>query len=142
MVALPEMDAHSPELVMKPMLTEESSLRSSVLPDSVLVWKRRSKPFPSCYLSASHSLPAAVLWLTLAARAIALDASKSLSATCVVKRQNLVLSMNLRRSSTFSLRPALSWFFAVYGSAFFEPVSALLKPEDMVFFWIRVTVGG
>jgi hypothetical protein len=60
MEAFPEMDAHSPELLMKPMLTDESSLRSSVLPDSVLVWKRRSKPFPSCFLSISHSLPAAV----------------------------------------------------------------------------------
>jgi hypothetical protein len=57
MVAFPEMDAHSPELLMKPMLTDESSLRSSVLPDSVLVWKRRSKPFPSCFLSIGHSLP-------------------------------------------------------------------------------------
>lgn len=53
MEALPEMDAHSPELLMKPMLTEESSLRSSVLPDSVLVWKRRSNPFASYYFVSS-----------------------------------------------------------------------------------------
>jgi hypothetical protein len=52
MEALPEMDAHSPELLMKPMLTEESSFRSSVLPDSVLVWKRMSSPFAS-YLFVS-----------------------------------------------------------------------------------------
>lgn len=40
---------------MKPMLTDESSLRSSVLPDSVLVWKRRSKPLPS-YVIVSKTL--------------------------------------------------------------------------------------
>lgn len=55
MEALPEMDAHSPEFVTKPMLTDESSLRSSVLPDSVFVWKSRSKPFASCELSANYS---------------------------------------------------------------------------------------
>jgi hypothetical protein len=52
MEAWPEMEAHSPEPLMKPTLTDLCSLRSSVLPDSVLVWKRRSKPCPSYYTSA------------------------------------------------------------------------------------------
>jgi hypothetical protein len=106
------MDAHWPELVMKPRLTEACSLRSSVLPDSVLVWKRRSKPFPSYSMSTDNTPSRYSPSLTLAASAIALDANRSLSATCVVNRQNLVLSMNVRRSSTFSLRAGSSLFFA------------------------------
>jgi hypothetical protein len=60
--AWPEMEAHSPELLMKPMLTDESSLRSSVLPDSVLVWKRRSKPLPS-YNIVSQKLSYCLLYV-------------------------------------------------------------------------------
>lgn len=44
MLAEPEMEAHSPEEERKAMLIEGSEARSSVLPDSVLVWKRRSIP--------------------------------------------------------------------------------------------------
>jgi hypothetical protein len=47
MLEEPEMDAHSPVALRKEMLIEGSSFRSSVLPDSVLVWKRRSMPPPS-----------------------------------------------------------------------------------------------
>lgn len=47
------MEAQSPDGVMKPMLTEGWEVRSSVLPDSVLVWKRRSKPLPSYRLVVS-----------------------------------------------------------------------------------------
>lgn len=43
----PEIEAHSPVALRKEMLMEGSSLRSSVLPDSVLVWKSRSMPPPS-----------------------------------------------------------------------------------------------
>jgi len=64
---------------------------------------------------------------TFAASAIALDASRSLSAVCVVNRQNLVLSRKDWRSSTFSFREGSSKFFAVYGSAVLLPVSALLN---------------
>lgn len=48
MLALPDMDAHSPELLRKATLTAESEEMSSVLPDSVLVWKMRSMPPDSC----------------------------------------------------------------------------------------------
>ena len=47
MLAFPETDAHSPELFKKAMLIDLWASRSSVLPDSVLVWKRRSGPLPS-----------------------------------------------------------------------------------------------
>lgn len=40
----PETEAHSPVAFRKAMLIEGSSARSSVLPDSVLVWKIRSMP--------------------------------------------------------------------------------------------------
>lgn len=43
-MALPETEAHSPEELRKAMLISGSDLRSSVLPDSVFVWKRRSIP--------------------------------------------------------------------------------------------------
>lgn len=68
---------------------------------------------------------------TFAARAIALDASRSLSAVCVVNMQNLVLSMKLKRSSTFSFKDGSSRFFWVYGSAGALPVSVLLKDDIM-----------
>ena len=42
--ASPETEAHSPEELRKEMLMWGSEARSSVLPDSVLVWKRRSMP--------------------------------------------------------------------------------------------------
>lgn len=48
MEALPETDAHSPELLRKEMLMCESESMSLVLPDSVLVWKMRSMP-PASY---------------------------------------------------------------------------------------------
>ena len=40
MEAVPEMEAQLPVGVTKEKLTWESDSRSSVLPDSVLVWKR------------------------------------------------------------------------------------------------------
>ena len=48
MEAVPEMLAHSPVLLRKARLISECSLRSSVLPDSVLVWKMKSMPLSSC----------------------------------------------------------------------------------------------
>ena len=45
--ASPDMEAHSPVAFRKAMLILGSLFRSSVLPDSVLVWKRRSTPPPS-----------------------------------------------------------------------------------------------
>ena len=48
MEALPLRDAHSPELLRKEMLMCGSDWMSSVLPDSVLVWKIRSMPPLSC----------------------------------------------------------------------------------------------
>jgi hypothetical protein len=50
---------------------------------------------------------------TFAANAMHLDASRSLSAVCVVNMPNLVLSMKAKRSSTFSLRDGSWRFFAV-----------------------------
>lgn len=50
--ASPETDAHSPLEFKKEMLIAESVCKSSVLPDSVLVWKSRSIPFS--YLGVSH----------------------------------------------------------------------------------------
>jgi hypothetical protein len=47
MSARPAMDAHSPEPLRKARLMSLSDFRSSVLPDSLLAWKRRSMPFPS-----------------------------------------------------------------------------------------------
>jgi hypothetical protein len=44
MFEVPEKEAHSPELLRKEMLMWESDSISSVLPDSVLVWNRRSMP--------------------------------------------------------------------------------------------------
>ena len=41
---VPEMEAHSPVGLRKEMLMWGSEDRSEVLPDSVLVWKRRSMP--------------------------------------------------------------------------------------------------
>lgn len=46
--AVPDMEAHSPEALMKDMLTWWSLVRSSVFPDSVLVLKSRSIPPVSC----------------------------------------------------------------------------------------------
>jgi hypothetical protein len=51
---VPEMEAHSPVEFRKEMLTEGSAERSSVLPDSVFVWKIRSTP-PDSYLPTSMS---------------------------------------------------------------------------------------
>jgi hypothetical protein len=48
MEAVPEMLAHSPVLLRKARLISECSWRSSVLPDSVLVWKMKSMPLSSC----------------------------------------------------------------------------------------------
>ena len=48
MEAVPEILAHSPVLLRKARLISECSLRSSVLPDSVLVWKMKSMPLSSC----------------------------------------------------------------------------------------------
>lgn len=42
---VPETDAHSPEELRKAILICGSEVMSSVLPDSVLVWKMRSIPF-------------------------------------------------------------------------------------------------
>ena len=42
------MEAHSPVGFRKAMLMAGSDERSEVLPDSVLVWKRRSMPPDSC----------------------------------------------------------------------------------------------
>jgi hypothetical protein len=47
MEAVPEMLAHSPLLLRKARLISECSWRSSVLPDSVLVWKMKSMPLSS-----------------------------------------------------------------------------------------------
>lgn len=47
MVARPDMEAHSPDGFVKEMLTLASLAMSSVLPDSVLVWNRRSMPLDS-----------------------------------------------------------------------------------------------
>ena len=47
MSASPDTEAHSPVELRKAMLILGSDFRSSVLPDSVLVWKRRSTPPPS-----------------------------------------------------------------------------------------------
>lgn len=44
MFAFPDTEAHSPLPLRKEMLMCESDSRSSVLPDSVLVWNRRSMP--------------------------------------------------------------------------------------------------
>lgn len=44
---VPETEAHSPEEFRKAILMCGSEEMSSVLPDSVLVWKMRSMPF-SC----------------------------------------------------------------------------------------------
>ena len=48
MDALPAIEAHSPETLRNEMLTLGSFDRSSVLPDSVFVWKSRSIPPASC----------------------------------------------------------------------------------------------
>jgi hypothetical protein len=42
---VPEIDAHSPEELRKAMWMCGSEAMSSVLPDSVLVWKMRLMPF-------------------------------------------------------------------------------------------------
>lgn len=57
MLALPEMEAHSPSLLRKPRLMSGSEARSSVLPLSVLAWKTRSMPLPSYNRVVSDSSP-------------------------------------------------------------------------------------
>lgn len=52
MVECPEMEAHSPVEFRNAILMEGSEVRSEVLPDSVLVWKRRSMP-PDSFLENS-----------------------------------------------------------------------------------------
>jgi hypothetical protein len=51
MEAVPETEAHSPLLLRKEMLMWGSVERSLVLPDSVFVWKRRSRPSISCSIA-------------------------------------------------------------------------------------------
>lgn len=48
MEAFPDSEAHSPVALQKDMLMLGSFSRSSVLPDSVFVWKMRSMPPFSC----------------------------------------------------------------------------------------------
>ncbi len=150
--ALPERDAHSPDEFRKAMLMAGSWCRSSVLPDSVFVWKMRSRPPPSCrchrqlaYLLGLGGLVLLcrdeglvhVCWggwgeLTFAARAMHLLTSRPFWARVVIM-PNLEESMNWTRSSTLSLSEAwLSRFFCLYGSAGLEPVSALLKVDMLV----------
>ena len=130
--AFPEMLAHSPEGVRNATLTCSSALRSSVLPDSVLVWKIASIPLPSCYKLHSASFNKRdqddFSSLTVAARAMHRDASR-LSFVRVVNMQNLCFLMNCARSSTFSLRPGSSRFFCLYGSAGLLPVVVLLYSD-------------
>ncbi len=68
--------------------------------------------------------------LTLAANAMHLEANKP-SCVLVVIMQNLHLSTKAPRSLIFSLSEGSSRFFAVYGSAGFEPVSVFEK-EDIL----------
>lgn len=68
--------------------------------------------------------------LTLAATAMALLA-RSPSCVLVVSIQNLVLSMKVSRSWTFSFNEGSEAALAVYGSAVLLPVSVLLK-EDIL----------
>ena len=56
MSASPDTEAHSPVGFRKAMLIFGSFFRSSVLPDSVFVWKRRSTPPPSCERKPSQYL--------------------------------------------------------------------------------------
>ncbi len=56
MDAVPETEAHSPLLLRKEMLMWGSDDRSSVLPLSVLVWKRRSIPPVSLLRDVSDSV--------------------------------------------------------------------------------------
>ena len=70
--------------------------------------------------------------VTFAARAMHRLTSRPFGALVVIM-PNLHESMNCTRSSTFSLSEALlSRFFCLKGSGFLEPVSALLKPDDML----------
>lgn len=61
MLALPEIDAHSPELLRNARLMSGLESRSSVLPDSEFVWKTRSTPLPSWSCSAAGSLDGMVV---------------------------------------------------------------------------------
>lgn len=53
-MAVPEIDAHEPELFKKETLTCESDSRSEVLPEWVFVWKMRSMP-PVSFMEISRS---------------------------------------------------------------------------------------
>ena len=67
---------------------------------------------------------------------MAREARRSLLAVCVVRRPNLVLSMNVRRSSTFCFREGSSMFFSLYGSADWLPVDVLLKEDMLGRLWV------
>ena len=122
MSASPETEAHSPVELRKAMLILGSDLRSSVLPDSVLVWNSRSTPPPSCDTVGGQ------LWITvddrhceergqdgrtLAANAMHLDVRRPLLAIRVVIMPNLHDSIKLTRSSIFSLRSGSVRFVAL-----------------------------
>lgn len=70
--------------------------------------------------------------LTFAASAMHLLASFP-SLVFVVIMQNLFFSMKYTKSSIFSCRLGSSWFFAVNGSAGFEPVSVLDRDISVLF---------
>ena len=72
-----------------------------------------------------------VCWLTFPAKAMHLLTSRPLW-DLVVIMPNLHELMKATKSSTFSLRDGFSRFLALYGSAGLEPVSALLKPDDIL----------
>lgn len=126
MDACPETDAHSPEELRKAMLMLGSEASSSVLPDSVLVWKRRSMP-PFSYYLATSSVPLdmhetarlevyerfRVSERTFAANAIHLEVICPVDESLVVIIPNLQESMKMLRSSTFSLILTWSMFFSL-----------------------------
>ena len=125
--ASPETEAHSPVELRKAMLILGSFFRSSVFPDSVLVWKRRSTPPPSyrwtqwsalvfVFRTQSRSRDSPQL-PTFAANAMHRDVRSPLLSILVVIIPNLHDSMNLTKSSTFSFNSGSCLFVAVYGSA-------------------------
>ena len=111
-VAVPEMEAHSPDELRKEMFVCGSESMSLVLPDSVLVWKIRSIPPVSYWSVRCVEEFCTDRSCTCAANAMQRETKAPEEPSRVVIMPNLQAVMNSLRPSTFSLMETLSMFLA------------------------------